>query len=101
MTHPRLVLLVKFKSPLSLDEVKDVINSRIDEFRALSGLTQKYYLQDLETGEYAGLYLWETSETLAEFRESELRATIAEAYRTEGAPRVEVFQVVQTLRDTA
>jgi len=100
MSHPRLVLLVKFKSPLSLEEVQGVVDSRIDQFRALPGLTQKYYLQDSASGEYAGLYLWESAEALSEFRESELRSTIAEAYRTEGAPRVEVFQIFDVLRES-
>lgn len=101
MNHPTLVLLVKFKSSLSLDEVLKVIDSRIDEFRGLAGLKQKYYLQDAMSGEYAGLYLWESSESFSEFRDSELRSSIAEAYRTEDEPRVEVFQVIETLRESA
>jgi heme-degrading monooxygenase HmoA len=101
MTHPELLLLVKFKSALSFEQVTKVIDSRIDDFRALSGLQQKYYLQDSATGEYAGLYLWGSSGAFAEFRDSELRATIAAAYQTQGEPRIEVFQVIQTLRDTA
>lgn len=99
MPHPTVVLLVKFKSPLSLEEVREVVDSRINEFKALAGLQQKYYLQDSVTGEYAGLYLWKSADALSEFRNSELRATIAEAYRTEGEPRVEVFQVFDVLRD--
>jgi len=69
------------------------------EFRALAGLQQKYYLQDPATGEIAGLYLWESQEALSAYRESELRASIAEAYQAEGEPRVEVYRVVKTLRD--
>ena len=99
MPQPAVVLLVRFKSPLSLEEVREVVDSRIDQFRALPGLTQKYYLQDSNSGEYAGLYLWESADALAEFRDSELRATIAEAYRTEGEPRVEVYQIFDVLRD--
>ena len=99
MSHPALILLVKFKSPLALDEVMEVVHKRIDEFRAFRGLQQKYYLQDAQTGEYAGLYLWESAEAFTEYRNSALRATIAEAYRTEGEPRVEVFNVLELLRD--
>ena len=57
MSQPSLVLLVKFKSPLTLEEVEKVVDSRVDEFRALKGLQQKYYLQGPGTHEYAGLYL--------------------------------------------
>ena len=99
MNQPSLVLLVKFKSPLSLEEVTKVIDSRIDQFRALKGLQQKYYLQEPATQEYAGLYLWESREDFLAFRDSELRATIAKAYQTEGEPRVEVFGVVKPLRE--
>jgi heme-degrading monooxygenase HmoA len=99
MSRPSVVLLVKFRSPLSLAEVRNVMNERIDQFRALAGLTQKYYLQDSVTGEYAGLYLWDSAEALAEFRDSELRSTIAQAYQAEGEPRIEVFSVIEILRE--
>ena len=99
MDRTTVILLVRFKSSLSLDQVMRVIEERAPEFRALEGLQQKYYLQDTDSGEYAGLYLWASQEAVVAYRESELRATIAEAYRTEGEPRVEVYRVVKTLRD--
>jgi len=99
MNQPSLILLVKFKSLLSFEEVIKVVDSRIDEFRALKGLQQKYYLQEPSTQEYAGLYLWESKEDFFAYRNSELRATIAKAYQTEGEPRIEVFNVVKPLRE--
>jgi heme-degrading monooxygenase HmoA len=101
MAAPKLVLLVKFKSRLALDAVIEVVHSRADAFRALPGLTQKYYLRDEATGEYAGLYFWDSPESFTEFRDSELRATIAKAYQVEGEPRVEVFEVLTPLRPGA
>lgn len=99
MNEPVLALLVRFKSRLTLDEVKTVVEDRAPEFRALAGLQQKYYLQDAATGEYAGLYLWDSPEAVAAYRESELRASIAEAYQAEGEPRVELYRVFKTLRE--
>jgi len=99
MNQPSLILLVKFKSLLSFEEVIKVVDSRLDEFRALKGLQQKYYLQEPSTQEYAGLYLWESKEDFFAYRNSELRATIAKAYQTEGEPRIEVFNVVKPLRE--
>jgi len=99
MTKPALVLLVRFRSSLSLEEVMEVVERRADDFRGLTGLQQKYYLQDSETGEYAGLYLWSSPDDLAEFRDSELRASIAQAYQAEGEPRVEVYRVFKMLRE--
>ena len=99
MIHPSLILLVKFKTSLNLEEVKKVVESRAGEFRALKGLQQKYYLQEPGTQEYAGLYLWESKEDFMAYRDSELRATIAKAYQTEGEPRIEVFTVIKSLRE--
>lgn len=99
MSQPATVLLVRFKTSLTLDEVMKVANQRAPEFRALKGLQQKYYLQDAATGEVAGLYLWDSESSLAEYRKSELRASIAKAYRTEGEPRIEVYNVLMPLRE--
>jgi len=101
MPAPTLVLLVKFRSSLPLEKVIEVVHRRADAFRALPGLTQKYYLRDQATGEFAGLYFWDKPESFTEFRESELRATIAAAYQVEGEPRVEVFEVLTPLRPGA
>lgn len=98
MTPPALVLLVRFKSSLTLDEVISVVDERAPEFRALAGLQQKYYLQDPATGEYAGLYMWDSPQSLQSYRDSELRASIAEAYEVDGEPRVEVYRVMKPLR---
>jgi heme-degrading monooxygenase HmoA len=99
MAQPAVVLLVRFRSALTLEEVMRVAEERMPQYRALSGLHQKYYLHDPDSGEYGGLYLWESPEALAEFRDSELRATIAKEYKVEGEPRVEVLRVVKPLRD--
>jgi len=93
------MVVVRFKSRLSLDEVRRVAEERLPEFRALAGLQQKYYVQDTVTGEYGGCYLWESPDALAAYRGSELQASIAEAYQTEGAPRVDVYRVIMTLRN--
>ena len=101
MSEPAIVLLVRFSSPLTLDEVVNVMEKRSPEFRALAGLQQKYYLQDATTGEYAGLYLWDSPDSFDSYRGSELRASIAQAYQVEGEPRVEVYRVIMSLRDEA
>lgn len=99
MSHPQVVLLVKFKSSLSIDEAMEIAGNRMDDFRALKGLKQKYYLYDPASEEIAGLYLWDSPEALDEYRQSELRATIAAAYQAVGEPQVQVFQVKAPLRE--
>ena len=93
MSQPAIVLRVRFKSSLTLDQVNEIVEKRAPEFEALTGLQQKYYLQDAISGEYAGLYLWESPDALAEYRDSELKASIAKAYQTEGEPDIEVYQL--------
>lgn len=99
MTQPSTMMLVRFRSRMSLDEVMRVAEERMPEFKALTGLKQKYYLEDPATGEIAGLYLWESPEALAEYKDSELRSTIPAAYEIEGEPRVEVYRVITPLRE--
>lgn len=99
MPRPTVLVLVRFRSSLARDEVLRVAGERLPAFRALPGLLQKYYLEETEAGEYAGLYLWDSAESLAEYDESELRATIARAYHVEGQPRIEVYRVFEILRD--
>lgn len=99
MPQPEVVMRVRFKSDLTFDQVNAIVEERAPEFEALTGLQQKYYLQDVVSGEYAGLYVWKSREALDEFRESELRATIARAYRAQGEPDIEVYRVFKVLRD--
>lgn len=94
-----VVLLVRFRSHLSKDEVLAVANERAPDFRAIPGLTQKFYLEAMEGGEYAGLYLWDSPESLGAFAQSELKAAIADVYKMDGEPRVEAYRVDMALRD--
>lgn len=99
MSNAKIMLRVKFRSPLPLEDVSNIINSRADDFRSLPGLIQKYYLYNESSGEYAGLYLWESKEAIDDYLASELRVTIGSAYQTEGTPDIEVYEIIKTLRD--
>ncbi len=92
------VLTVKFKSKLSHDEAMAVLEERISDFRALPGLIQKYYGHEESTGAYTGVYIWESAEAMRAYQESELAQTIAAAYQVTAPPRIEVFNLFETLR---
>lgn len=98
MSNKEMIVYVKFSSELSFEEVMAVAYERIDRFRAIKGLKQKYYIKDPATGAVGGIYVWESADDLEEFNRSELRASIAEAYKVAGAPHVEILEVVETLR---
>lgn len=93
-----VIKVVMFKSALSEPEVMRAIEARAPEYRRMRGLSQKYYVKDAHTGEHGGIYLWDSPEAMREFEESLLYKSIPEAYRVVGRPRVEVLDVVYTLR---
>jgi Putative mono-oxygenase ydhR len=95
----RVILqVVKFRSGLSPDDVRRTIGERAPAYEALPGLLQKLYIRDPRTGDYGGVYLWDDGTSLQEFRRSELGRSIGEAYRVEGRPRKETFEVMAVLR---
>ena len=67
-------------------------------FRDVPGLVQKYYSYDESTGEWAGIYLWDTEDSLAAYLASDLRKTIPTAYELTEPPRIERYPIVDVLR---
>ena len=97
-THPAVLLIVRFKSSLSPEELEKRYKERLPAFRALPGLLQKYYLHDPSTEEWGGLYLWDSQASLDEFMASDLRKSIPETYQIAGTPRIETTTVIDILR---
>lgn len=93
-----IIQFVKFKSGLSAADVQRVMKERAPRFRALPGLVQKYYGHEKETGEFTGIYLWDSEESMREFQQTELARTIPAAYEVASAPRIEFFEVLFPLR---
>jgi quinol monooxygenase YgiN len=84
---------VKVKSALPDDEVLKIMHERAPGFRAMPGLIQKYYGHEKATGEFTGIYIWDSVESLSEYRKSEMAKTIPTVYQAVGQPRIEVFDV--------
>lgn len=100
MGKPTYAVLVKLGSELDEAELLRRMRERVPEFRALDGLTQKYYLKSTtDPGTYGGFYLWQSLEDVQEYRSSELAATIGSAYEAAGAPSIEVFEILMPLRE--
>ncbi|MGD2067756.1 MAG: hypothetical protein PVI57_03660 [Gemmatimonadota bacterium] len=94
-----IIQIVKLRTDLSEDDLLAISHERAPRFRALPGLVQKYYVRGEGEGEFAGVYLWDSMESLAEFRESDLAKSIASAYRVLEPPVVELGKVLFSLRD--
>lgn len=95
-----IIQFVRFRSDLGREEVLKAARERASMFRAIPGLLQKYCVHPEEPDHYSGVHIWDSMESLREFGASELAASIPQAYHgvTE-PPKVEVYQVVFTLRD--
>jgi len=75
------------------------MRERVPKFQAVPGLLQKYYTHDESTGDWCGIYLWESEGAIETFRASDLARTIATAYQIIGQPRIEQLMVHLTLRE--
>lgn len=98
VTHPGILVMVKFKSSLSHDELVRRYKERLPEFQALPGLLQKYYVYDPSSDEWGGVYLWDSQASLDEYMESDLRKSIPEVYEVVGTPRLEISTIRDVLR---
>lgn len=96
--HPQVMVIVRFKSSLPAEEVQRRYEERMPEFRALPGLLQKYYIHNPSSGEWGGVYLWDSQASLDAYLASDLRKSIPETYQIVGEPRVDVIDVVEPLR---
>ena len=89
---------VRIKSNLPKDELLRIANERKPQFEALQGLLQKYYVE-YGPGEYGGVYIWDSMESLQAFKTSELAGSIAAAYQATEPPTITISEVMFQLRN--
>ena len=94
-----IMVMVRVKTPLPREEMLAIAHERAPQFRALPGLIQKYYVDYAEPETYGGVYVFDSPESVAAYRGSELAKTIAAAYKATEPPVVEVIDVMFALRD--
>jgi len=93
-----ILQIVRFRSGLPDDKVRENYRERSSRYREVKGLLQKYYLRYPETGEHGAVYVWASEEALKDFRASDLGRSIADTYKIEGEKAVENAEVLLTLR---
>lgn len=91
------MLLVKFHSGLSDADVMRNLEERLPLFRAVPGLVQKYYAREAATGDYVGVYLFESKDALQQYRASDVARSIPPVYQIEGTARIEVLDFLFSL----
>ncbi len=94
-----VVQYIKLKSDLPEEKLLERATTRAEQFRAIPGLIQKYYVRLGEPGTYGGLYIWDSMESMQAFKNSDLAASIPQAYEVVEKPEVEISDLLFTLRD--
>jgi len=93
-----IIQIIKLKSALPEQELLRRAKEREPRFKAIPGLIQKYYTKMDDPGQYAGIYVWDSQESLNSYRESDLAASIPGAYELTEAPNIEILDVLFQLR---
>ena len=94
-----ILQIIKLKSNLSQDELLKRAKDRAPKFEAIPGLIQKYYAKTDDANGYAGVYVWDSPESIQAFRASDLAKSIPEAYEIVEAPNIELMNVLFQLRE--
>jgi len=91
-----IIHVVRFRSALSDERITELFHVRAPEYLAIPGLLQKYYLR-FRSGEYGGVYVWDSAASMERFMASELARSICDVYHVEESVR-DVADVVLALR---
>lgn len=94
-----IIQIIRLKTNLPEEELLKIAREREPQFKALPGLLQKYYIRLDKPGEYGGIYIWDSAESMKKYKASELAATIPKAYQVMEAPAIETVNVLFQLRD--
>ncbi len=94
-----IIHIIRYKTGLSYDEVNQRFKERSDRYRKVPGLIQKYYVKFIKTGEYGGIYIWDSRESLDAWRAGNLSGTLAETYQIEGEPVRELAETMLVLHE--
>jgi hypothetical protein len=80
MKNAKAVLLVKFSSTLSPEDLQKTCLEDLEDFRNVPGLLQKYYLGEENTGAISGFYIFESENARSAFWNSKLAKSIPARY---------------------
>ena len=94
-----IIQVIKIQSPLAEEELIERAQKRAEKFRAIPGLVQKFYVRRGGEGAYAGIYIWDSKESMMAFKGSELAKTIPTAYELQGPPEIEISDMLFQLRE--
>jgi len=94
-----ILQIIKLKSDLPEEELLKRAKARESSFQSISGLLQKYYIKTNVEGEYGGVYVWDSVESLQAYQQSDLAKSIPSAYAIKEAPNIEMMDIIFQLRN--
>jgi len=94
-----ILQIIKLQSDLPEEELQKRAKERESKFLTVPGLLQKYYVKTSQEGEYGGVYVWDSVESLQSYQASDLAKSIPSAYAIKKAPDVEMMDIIFQLRD--
>mgnify|MGYP001819812965 CR=1 FL=1 len=94
-----IIQIIKLKSKLPEEELLRRAKEREAQFKSLPGLLQKYYVKLEQPGQFGGIYIWDSEESLKSYGKSALASSIPEAYEIVEAPNIEILNVLFKLRE--
>ncbi|HKI90154.1 MAG TPA: hypothetical protein VKA38_14085 [Draconibacterium sp.] len=94
-----IIQIIRLKSTLQENDLIERAREREPQFKAIPGLLQKYYIKTGQPGEYGGIYVWDSPESLKSYQKSDLAASIPKAYEVIEAPSIEILDVLFKLRE--
>jgi Putative mono-oxygenase ydhR len=100
MENAEAVLLVKFKSKHSAENLLNACQEDLETFRNVFGLIQKYYITEEVTGAITGIYIFESKIARERYWTSELAKDIQIRYGViPDTLRVERYEMAIVLND--
>ena len=94
-----ILQIIKLKSNLPEEELLKKAREREAKFKVIPGLLQKYYVKTGEPGQYGGIYIWDSPDSLKAFQGSDLAKSIPAAYEIIEAPNLELMDILFQLRN--
>jgi heme-degrading monooxygenase HmoA len=95
------VVLITYSSELSIDEIDRLFQDRSGKYREMDGLLQKFYLHDRATDRVGGIYVFDSEESRDALFESDIHATLRDAYEVRDDIDIATFHVMFPLYESA
>ncbi|MGF0258075.1 YdhR family protein [Rhodococcus erythropolis] len=87
------LLSIRFRAGKPHQEIQAMSAASLPMFRKMPGLLEKYFVENSETGEVGGIYLWETVEQVQEYLDGPVVAAMPERFGLTEPLTYEIFEV--------